>query len=344
MAFGSHFTPHMVVAEWSRGRGWQPIRLTSYSALSLAPSAMALHYGQAIFEGMKAFPRAGGMGSIFRPRRCAARFNKSAARLEMPALPADSFIMACEELVRADITHVPVSGGQCLYLRPFMIATEASLGLRVADEYLFGMIASPLGFSAETPGGIAVWCPEDHIRAAAGGTGDAKCAGNYAASLVGKAEAARHGCEEALWLDAAEHRWLEELSAMNFFCVSRRADGTLELATPPLNGTILDGHTRDSLLRLATRQGVRTAERPVELTEVTRPDSSVVEAFACGTGVTVIPITRIVTKHGGHQIGDGRPGSLTARLRGELIAIQEGRIPDDYGWMHDVRQSAVAIA
>jgi branched-chain amino acid aminotransferase len=224
-----------------------------------------------------------------------------------------------------------------------MIATEPSITLRAAQEYLFGMIAAPIvSASSADMKGIDVWCQPGHVRAAVGGTGEAKCAGNYAGSLIGKAEAARHGCQEVLWLDAAERRWLEELSAMNFLCAARCADGTIELATPPLTGTILDGNTRDSLLRLAARRGIRTAERPIELAEITRQDSPVIEALACGTAVTVVPITRIATQRGHHQIGDGRPGSLTMQLRDELIAIQEGRVADEFGWMHDVRSPAWA--
>jgi branched-chain amino acid aminotransferase len=337
----NYFTPHMVVARWSRARGWQPAEVTSHSPLPLAPSAIALHYGQAIFEGMKAYPRTDGTASMFRPGRCAARFNRSAARLAMPAIPEDDFIAACEKLVRADIGCVKAGPGRSLYLRPFMIATEASISLRAAEEYLFGIIAAQFeSAGAAQVEGIDVWCQREHIRAAAGGTGEAKCAGNYAGSLIEKAQAARLGCQEVLWLDAAEHRWVEELSAMNFFCASRYADGTVQLATPPLTGTILDGNTRDSLLQLAARLGVKTAERPVELSEITRPGSAVTEALACGTAVTVVPVARIVTENGCHQIGDGRPGPLTMRLRGELLAIQEGRVPDDFGWMHPVGQLA----
>jgi branched-chain amino acid aminotransferase len=336
---GSGFTPHMMVARWSQRDGWAPAELTSHAMLSLPPSAIALHYGQAIFEGLKAYPRPGGTASIFRPRRSATRFNRSAARLAMPAIPEESFIAACEQLVRADIGQVPAEPGASLYLRPFMFATEPSISLRASQEYLFGVIAAPIVNSADTKG-IAVWCQSAHVRAAAGGTGEAKCAGNYAGSLIGKAEAARYGCEEVLWLDAAEHRWAEELSAMNFLCALRGADGTIELATPPLTGTILDGNTRDSLLRLAARRGIRTSERPVELAEITRRNSAVIEAMACGTAVTVLPVTRVVTEHGRYQIGDGRPGSLTMRLRDELAAIQEGRRADEFSWMHDASSTS----
>lgn len=337
---GSGFTSHMVTARWPGG--WRPAELSGHAMLSLAPGAIALHYGQAIFEGLKAYPRPGGGASLFRPRRCAARFNRSAARLAMPAMPEDGFIKACELLVRADIAQVPADPGASLYLRPFMIATEPSIALRAAQEYLFGIIAAPI-VSASTAElkGIDVWCQREQVRAVAGGTGAAKCAANYAGSLTGRAEAARHGCQEVLWLDAAEREWLEELSAMNVFCVSRTADGPVELATPPLNGTILDGNTRDSLLRLAERRGIRTAERPVALAEITRQDSSVVEAFACGTAATVMPIARIATERGRHQIGNGRPGPLTRRLRDELLAIAEGVVPDDFGWMHHVARPAV---
>ena len=336
---GGHFTPHMVVARWSWPHGWQPPELTRHSALTLAPGAMVLHYGQAIFEGLKAYPRQGGAGSIFRPRRSAARFVRSAARLAMPALPEDVFVEACEKLVFADMSQVPEEPGHSLYLRPFMVATEAGIEIRPAREYLFAVIAAPFGPPPD-PGGIHVWCQADRIRAAAGGTGEAKCAGNYAGSLAGKLEAARHGCHEVLWLDAAQRRWLEELSGMNIFCAARSADGVLELATPPLTGTILDGNTRNSLLRLAAQLGIGTAERPVALDEITRQDSRVVEAFACGTAVTVLPVTQVVTRDGSYRIGDGTPGPLTRQLREALTGIQEGRIPDTFGWMHDVSRPA----
>jgi branched-chain amino acid aminotransferase len=338
LGFGNYFTPHMVVARWSPADGWLPLELTDHSALTLAPSAMALHYGQAVFEGLKAYARPGGVASLFRPRRCAARFNRSAVRLSMPVMPEDFFIAACESLVLADREHVPTGPGESLYLRPFMIATEASISVRASADYLFAAIASPAGnFFPSTAGGISAWCPSDYVRAVAGGTGEAKCAANYAGSLIAKAEAARRGCQEVLWLDAAERRWVEELSAMNFFCVTRHLAGPTELVTPPLTGTILDGNTRDSLLQLAARRGIRTVQRPVALAEITCPRGPVTEAFACGTAAAIAPIARIVTRDGCHQIGDGVPGPVTTSLRADLMGIQEGSIPDEFGWMHDVR-------
>lgn len=255
----------------------------------------------------------------------------------MPAMPEEMFVAACEALLRADIAHLPCGPGESLYLRPFMLATEATISVRASQEYLFAVIASPAGsFFLSGAEGINVWCSEEYVRAVAGGTGEAKCAGNYAASLIARDEAEKHGCQEVLWLDAREHRWVEELSAMNFFCVSVHTDGTPELVTPPLCGTILDGNTRDSILRLANRLGIKTAERPVDVAELTSPVSAVTEAFACGTAASVAPITSITTKDRCWPVGEGHSGHFTLQLRDELIAIQEGRAPDEFGWMHEV--------
>src|SRR6185437_8377845 len=216
-----------------------------------------------------------------RPGRSAQRFNRSAARLSMPAIPESTFIAACEELVRADIAHVPTQAGQSLYLRPFMIATEASINVRASREYLFAVIASPVdSYFTSGVSGINAWCSAEYVRASPGGTGAAKCAGNYAPGLIAKQEAALRGCQEVLWLDGIEHRWVEEMSAMNFFCVSSRADGARELITPPLTGTILDGNTRDSILRLACRHGIPTSQQRVALADLIGSESTVSEAFA----------------------------------------------------------------
>jgi branched-chain amino acid aminotransferase len=341
LGFGKLFTQHMIIGRWSGETGWQPFAVTAHKALELAPSALALHYGQEIFEGLKAYSRAdGATASLFRAERCAARFARSAARMCMPPLPEDYFLAACEALVRADLDQVPSGPGQSLYLRPYMIACEATLSVRAAQEYLFGVIASPSGsFLPSGPDGIRAWCGREHVRAVAGGTGAAKCAGNYAASLIAKADAARHGCQEVLWLDAAERRWVEELSAMNFCCVRAAPDGRAELVTPPLGGTILDGNTRDSILRLAARRGLPAVERPVALADLVSPDGRVAEAFGCGTAATVLPIVEITTEDGSYRIGSGGPGAVTLALRAELIAIQEGRAPDEFAWTRELSRA-----
>ncbi|MFB7665930.1 branched-chain amino acid aminotransferase [Kitasatospora sp. NPDC056138] len=337
LGFGVHFTPHMVVSRWTPAGGWTPLELVPHGPLSLSPAAMALHYGQAVFEGLKAYPAADGSLALFRPRANADRFVLSARRLAMPELPVEMFLDACERVVRADAAEVPRGHGQSLYLRPFMVAVEPSLGVRPAQEYLFAVIASPVDyFFAGGYQAIDVWCATDQIRAAPGGTGAAKCAGNYAGSLSAKAEALANGCQEVLWLDAAEHRWVEELGAMNFFCVGRGENGTDQLITPGLSGTILAGNTRDSLLTLAAGLGLDVVQRPVSVDELTAADGRVTEAFACGTAASVVPIGAVTTPSGRARIGDGRPGKVTTRLRDELAAVQYRQQADPYGWMHAV--------
>ncbi|MFF7674944.1 branched-chain amino acid aminotransferase [Actinacidiphila glaucinigra] len=337
LGFGNRFTSHMVVARWTTEKGWGPAGLTGHRPLELPPTAMALHYGQAIFEGLKAYAAADGTLALFRPWFNAERFARSAARLAMPELPPQVFVAACETLARADADEVPRGQGQSLYLRPFMIAVEPNLGVRPSREYLFAVVASPVDhFFAGGGEAIDVWCPDGLIRAAPGGTGAAKCAGNYAGSLATKAEALANGCQEVLWLDALEHRWIEELGAMNFFCAVRTPDGETQLVTPALSDTILAGNIRDSLLRLAAGLGHRVTERPVALAELTADDSRVTEAFACGTAASVVPIGAIRTPRGRTLVGDGRPGKLTAALRDELAAVQYGRQHDAHGWMHPV--------
>ncbi|MEV6835805.1 branched-chain amino acid aminotransferase [Streptomyces sp. NPDC051133] len=337
LGFGVRFSRHMVTARWTPALGWSPLGLVPHRPLELSPAAMALHYGQAVFEGLKAYPRVDGSLALFRPGVNAERLNRSARRLAMPELPVTLFTEACEQLVRADADEVPRGPGQSLYLRPFMVAVEPSLGVRPANEYLFAVIASPVDhFFADGYEAIDVWCATDEIRAAPGGTGAAKCAGNYAASLSAKAQALARGCHEVLWLDAREHRFVEELGAMNFFAVGRDETGEPLLVTPELSGTILAGNTRGSLIELAGDLGIRTVQRPVALAELTAPDGPFTEAFACGTAASVVPIGAVTTPEGRSVIGDGRPGHVTTRLRDELTAIQYGQRTDGRGWMHAV--------
>ncbi|MFF4502736.1 branched-chain amino acid aminotransferase [Streptomyces sp. NPDC001401] len=337
LGFGARFTASMVLSRWTPGDGWSALEVVPHRPLELSPAAMALHYGQAIFEGLKAFPRADGSLALFRPHANAERFNHSAERLAMPALPVETFVDACARLVRADASEVPTGPGQSLYLRPFMIAVEPSLGVRPAQEYLFAVIGSPVDhFFADGFEAIDVWCPSDQIRAAPGGTGAAKCAGNYAGGLAAKSLAVAQGCHEVLWLDAREHRFVEELGAMNFFGVTREPSGAPLLVTPPLSGTILAGNTRNTLIQIAADLGVRTEQRHVDIAELTTGDVRFVEAFACGTAASVVPIGSVTTADGRYVLGDGRPGELSTRLREELAAIQYGERPDARNWIHTV--------
>ncbi|NEC15417.1 branched-chain amino acid aminotransferase [Streptomyces sp. SID8014] len=331
--FGRHFTDHMVTVKWTEGRGWHDGQLVPYGPLSLDPATNVLHYAQEIFEGLKAYRRPDGSVATFRPDANARRFQASARRLAMPELPVETFIEACDLLVAQDKAWVPPHGGEeSLYLRPFMIATEVGLGVRPADEYLFVVIASPAG--AYFPGGVkpvSIWLSENRVRAVPGGVGDAKTGGNYAASLLAQAEAAAEGCDQVAYLDAVEHKWVEELGGMNLcFVYGDR------LVTPALTGSLLAGVTRDTLLSLAADLGYQAEEGRVSIDQW-REDSrsgALTEVFACGTAAVITPVGRVKTATDAWTQGDGEPGEVTLRLREALLALQTGRAEDRHGWMH----------
>ena len=329
--FGKSFSDHMVTIDWSEDAGWHNATLGPRGPIALDPAAAVLHYAQEIFEGMKAYRLADGGMALFRPDANAQRFNASAARLAMPALPEEMFVQAVRELVAADSAWFPSVAGGSLYLRPFMIATEAFLGVRPAKEYKFIVIASPAGnyFKSGAPA-VSIWV-SDYTRAAPGGTGAAKCGGNYAASLVPTAEAFAKGHDQVLFLDAAEHKWVEELGGMNLFFV--HADGSL--VTPALTGTILPGITRDSVIALARDQGLTVREDQYSLDQWRADAASgeLVEVFACGTAAVVTPVGKVASRAGEFTIGTGGPGQLTEQLRARLVAIQRGETPDPHGWV-----------
>ena len=330
--FGKLFSDHMVTIEWTARQGWHGATLGPRGPLTLDPAAAVLHYAQEIFEGLKAYRRDDGTITLFRPEANAARFNASARRLAMPEMPEELFIEAIRQIVLADRDWFPDVEGGSLYLRPFMFASEAFLGVRPAQEYKFLVIASPAGnyFKSGAPA-VSIWVSEDYTRAAPGGTGAAKCGGNYAASLVPMAEAIAKGHDQVVFLDAAERKWIEELGGMNLFFVF--ADGTL--ITPPLGGTILPGITRDSLLLLAAEQGLKVREERYSLDQWREDAASgrLTETFACGTAAVVTAVGRVAGKHGKFTIGSGGPGQLTERLRQRLVAIQRGTAPDPHGWV-----------
>ncbi|MCC6924895.1 branched-chain amino acid aminotransferase [Novosphingobium sp.] len=329
--FGTRFTDHMVSIDWSEEAGWHNAAVLPYGPIALDPAASVLHYAQEIFEGMKAYRHPDGSMALFRPQANARRFNQSARRLAMPELPEELFIQAIRELVEVDKDWFPSVEGGSLYLRPFMIATEAFLGVRAAKSYKFLVIASPAGnyFKSGAPA-VSIWV-SDYTRAAPGGTGAAKCGGNYAASLVPTAEAFAKGHDQVLFLDAAEHKWIEELGGMNLFFVF--ADGSL--LTPPISGTILEGVTRDSLIALARDEGLTVREDKYSLDQWRADAASgqLVEAFACGTAAVVTPVGKVAGRDGEFTIGSGGPGQLTGKLKARLTAIQRGEAPDPHGWV-----------
>ncbi|EFG64585.1 branched-chain amino acid aminotransferase [Streptomyces sp. SPB074] len=332
--FGRYFTDHMVTIKWTEGLGWHDAQLVPYAPLSLDPANMTLHYAQTIFEGLKAYRRPDGSVASFRPEANAERFQRSARRLAMPELPVETFVEACDALVRQDKAWVPEHGESSLYLRPFMIATEVGLGVRPANEYLFVVIASPAG--AYFSGGVqpvSVWLSEDYVRAVKGGTGAAKTGGNYAASLVAQAEAAAKGCDQVVWLDAVEHRWVEEMGGMNLYFVYGD-----HIVTPELSGSLLPGITRDSLLTLARDLGFTAEERRISTEEWKRDteEGRLTEVFACGTAAVITPVGTVKSASGEWTQGDGTPGTVTMRLREGLLALQSGAAPDTHGWMHEL--------
>ena len=330
--FGKVFTDHMVTIEWDEEAGWHDAQIGPLAPLPLHPAAAVLHYAQEIFEGLKAYRLADGAMALFRPEANAARFNASARRLAMPELPEDLFVEACRQLVGVDAQWFPHVEGGSLYLRPFMIATEAFLGVRPAKSYKFIVIASAAGnyFKSGAPA-VSIWVSQ-YTRAAPGGTGAAKCGGNYAASLVPQGEAMAKGHDQVVFLDAEQHQWIEELGGMNLFFVFD--DGTL--LTPPLSGTILPGITRNSLLTLAREEGLTVREEKYSLDQWRADAASgrLVETFACGTAAVVTPVGRVTDPvEGEFVIGSGGPGQLTQKLRARLVSIQRGEAPDPHGWV-----------
>ena len=330
--FGKVFSDHMVSIDWDEGRGWHSATVGPRGPILLDPACAVLHYAQEIFEGLKAYKVAGGGVALFRPDANARRFNTSAARLAMPELPELTFVQACTELVLADRDWFPPVDGGSLYLRPFMFASEAFLGVRPAKQYKFLVIASPAGnyFKSGAPA-VSIWLSSDYTRAAPGGTGAAKCGGNYAASLVPQAEAIARGHDQVVFLDAAERKWIEELGGMNLFFVM--ADGSL--VTPPLSGTILPGITRDSLLALARAEGLTVREERYAFDQwrADAASGALLETFACGTAAVVTAVGKVAGHFGEFTVGSGGPGQITQKLRQHLVSIQRGEAPDPHGWV-----------
>jgi branched-chain amino acid aminotransferase len=332
--FGRVFTDHMVTVRYADGKGWYDARVEARAPISMDPASAVLHYAQEIFEGLKAYRTDDGV-TMFRPEANARRFTVSAARMAMVPVPEQLFLDSLHRLIEADRDWVPAAEGASLYLRPFQFATEVFLGVRPSLEYLYCVIASPVG--SYFKGGVqpvSVWVSQEYTRAAPGGTGAAKCGGNYAASLIAQGEATAHGCDQALFMDAVTRTHIDELSGMNVFLVLD--DGTL--VTPPLTGAILPGITRDSVMTLAHRAGHAVEERPVSLAEWRDGAASgrVREAFACGTAAVITPIGTVRSPDGEFTVNDGASGELTMRLRQELVDIQRGRAKDEFGWVHRV--------
>ncbi len=329
--FGKHFTDHLARATYTRSRGWHDLRVEAYAPLTLDPAAAVLHYAQEVFEGMKAYRHEDGSVWAYRPQANARRFARSADRLALPVVDEEMFLDSLRSIVTVDIDWVPSGGETSLYLRPFMFASEAFLGVRPADEVTYMVIASPAGsYFASGVKPVSIWLSQEYTRAAPGGTGAAKCGGNYAASLRAQSEAYEHGCDQVCFLDAVERRWVEELGGMNLMFVYD--DGTV--LTPPTSGSILEGITRDSIITLLRERGHEVREQPMDVA-TWRADAAsgrLAEVFACGTAAVVTPVGRLVEPGAEHTTSGG--DEVTMAIRSALLDIQYGRAEDTHGWLH----------
>jgi len=330
-AWGEVFTDHMFVMDYHRERGWHDGKITPCQPFSLHPGAMVFHYGLDIFEGLKAYRQPDGGGALFRPEENARRFDNSARRLAMPDLPDGLFLASVRALASQERDWIPNAEGASLYLRPFMISTEVALGVRPGDHFRYAILASPVtSYFKAGASAVTVWVSDDYIRAAPGGTGAAKCGGNYASGLAAQAQARQQGCDQVVFLDAIERRWIEEFGAMNAFFVM--ADNTL--LTPPLSDTILAGITRDTLITLARDLGytVHETRYSIDQWQTDARSGQLREAFACGTAAVITPVGSVKGRRHDFTIADGNAGPVTQRLKRALTDIQFGHAQDPHGW------------
>jgi len=334
LKFGTLFTDHMVSARFDVASGWTAQELSPYKKLELDPAASILHYGQAIFEGLKAFTTQDGRIALFRPERHAKRFQQSAERTCMVQVPEQLFLDSVYALVRADQAYVPEAEGTSLYIRPTLIASEPFLGVRPAHQYLFFVIACPVGpYYAEGFKPVDIWVEQEYVRAAPGGLGSAKVGANYVASLYAAEKAKHQGYAQVLWTDAIEHRYIDEVGTMNVFI--RLSD---EVVTPPAGSTALAGVTRDSVITLLKEFGLRVTERRITVDEVVEAHAGgkLLEMFGTGTGAVISPVGKLGFRDRTIELGTKSAGEIAQRLFDELQGIQRGTRPDRHGWLRYV--------
>jgi branched-chain amino acid aminotransferase len=332
LGFGKYVCPAMIVCSYDKGE-WQKMELIPYGPLAIDPCAKVLHYGQEIFEGMKVFRHPDDSIHMFRPEMNAKRFNLSAKRMAMPTIPEELFLEACEVISAYCKNAVPKRLGESLYLRPFMIATEVGMGIKPAKQFMFVVVASPSGsyFSGDS---VKVYIEREDIRCAPGGVGFAKTGANYAASLNSYEKTLKLGCDQTMWLDAHEHKYVEEMSGMNFFAVM---DGVLH--TPKLTDTILDGVTRRSIMDIARSENIEVVESRLSIDDILKAseEGRCTEAFVCGTAAVIAPIASFLDKDGKtYRVRDPQ-GKMGMSLREKLVGMQAGRVDAPKGWTHRVR-------
>lgn len=331
LGFGTLFTDHMFLMNYTEGQGWHDARILPYADFSLNPAAMVLHYGQAIFEGMKAYRNPDGGVQLFRPMDNLKRFNRSAERLCIPAIDCDFVLDALKTLVELEKDWVPHSQGTSLYIRPFAVATDPHLGVHVSNTYLFAIILSPVGaYYAEGLKPVKIFVENEYVRSVRGGMGFAKAAGNYACSLIADHEAQKKGCAQVLWLDGVERRYIEEVGSMN---IMFKLGG--KIVTPPLRGSILAGITRDSVLKLARQLGLETEERPISIDEVfaAYENGTLEEVFGTGTAAVISPVGGLIWGDREIVINHNEIGPTAQLLYNTLTGIQYGTVEDKQSWV-----------
>ncbi|MBQ9133668.1 MAG: branched-chain amino acid aminotransferase [Clostridia bacterium] len=335
LGFGKIFTDHMFIMNYTEGKGWHDARIVPYGDLAFSPASMVFHYGQEMFEGLKAYRGEDGKTYLFRPDMNAKRTNATNDRLCIPQLPEEDFVQAVKAIVKMDEDWVPTEKGTSLYVRPFIIATDPFLGVSPSKTYLFIIILSPSGaYYASGLEPVGIWIEDDYVRAVRGGMGFAKTGGNYAASLAAQVKAHDAGYSQVLWLDGVERKYIEEVGAMNIFF---KIDG--EIVTPMLNGSILPGITRNSVLHLCKHWGYKVSERKISVEELLEAQKSgkLEEVFGTGTAAVISPVGKLRYKDDVMTIGDGKIGPVSQRLYDTVTGIQLGKLPDEFGWRQEVK-------
>ena len=335
LGFGRIFTDHMFIMNYEEGKGWFDPRIVPFQRLSLSPAAMVFHYGQEMFEGMKAYKGVDGKIRLFRPDMNAKRANASNMRLEIPLIPDEDFIQAVSELVKIEQDWIPTAPGTSLYIRPFIIATDEFLGVAPSKTYLFMVIVSPSGaYYSSGLAPVGIWIEDEYVRAVRGGIGFAKTGGNYAASLAAQVKAHDDGYSQVLWLDGVERKYIEEVGAMNIFF---KIDG--KIVTPALNGSILPGVTRNSVINLCKHWGMEVVERQISVDELITAQKSgaLEEVFGTGTAAVISPVGRLRYKDDVMTIGDGNIGPVSQKLYDTVTGIQWGALPDELNWVVEVK-------
>jgi len=330
LGFGKIFTDHMFIMNYTEGKGWYDPRIVPYGKISLDPSAMVFHYGQEMFEGMKAYYGVDGKIRLFRPDMNAKRANASNERLCIPQIPEEDFVQAVSELVKIDADWIPKNEGTSLYIRPFVIATDEFLGVAPSKNYLFIIILSPSGaYYASGLNPVGIWIEDDYVRAVKGGIGYAKTGGNYAASLAAQEKAHADGYSQVLWLDGVERKYIEEVGAMNIFF---KINGVV--TTPMLNGSILPGITRNSVLAICRHWGLPVEERRISVDELleAQANGTLEEVWGTGTAAVISPVGKLRYKDTVMTIGDGGIGELSQKLYDTVTGIQWGKVEDELGW------------